>query len=90
MLAYTHPLPGHRGTARDHHRGHKSGTVGTGSFLDNPKITDKIKKITSPQPSPSMEDEWLKNLPIEFVHGGCNDKTSETTTCRRHWKADWL
>jgi len=59
-------------------------------FLDNPKITDKIEKLTSPQPSPSMEDEWLKNLPIEFVHGGCNDKTSETTACRRHWKADRL
>jgi len=32
------------------------------SFLDNPKKTDKIKKLTSPQPSPSIEDEgWGKN-----------------------------
>ena len=32
------------------------------SFLDNPKKTDKIKKLTSPQLSPSIEDEgWGKN-----------------------------
>ena len=32
------------------------------SLLDNPKKTDKIKKLTSPQPSPSIEDEgWGKN-----------------------------
>jgi hypothetical protein len=34
--------------------------------------------------------KWLKSLSIEFVRGDCNDKTSETTTCRRHRKADWL
>jgi len=112
------------------------------SFLDNSKITDKLKKVTFPQPSLSREDEgrgannftgqernslnalatggtgfigihlteafipkgmqarclprktsdlkWLKSLSIEFVRGDCNDKTSETTTCRRHRKADWL
>ena len=32
------------------------------SFLDNPKLTDKIKKLTPPQPSPFIEDEgWGKN-----------------------------
>lgn len=112
------------------------------SFLDNPKITDKIKKVIFTQPSLSREDEgrgannftgqegnslnalatggtgfigihltealipkgmqarclprktsdlkWLTSLSIEFVRGDCNDKTSETTTCRRHRKADWL
>ena len=112
------------------------------SFLDNPKITDKIKKVIFTQPSLSREDEgrgannftgqegnslnalatggtgfigihltealipkgmqarclprktsdlkWLKSLSIEFVHGDCNDKTSATTTCRRHRKAGCL
>ena len=112
------------------------------SFLDNPKITDKIKKVIFTQLSYQGRDEgrgannftgqegnslnalaaggtgfigihltealipkgmqarclprktsdlkWLKSLSIEFVRGDCNDKTSETTTCRRHRKADWL
>jgi hypothetical protein len=112
------------------------------SFLDNPKKTDKLKKVTSSQPSQSREDEgrvannftsqeekfiersghwrhrvyrnpvdrsvypkrsasplsslktsdliWPKGLPIEFVHGDCNDKSSEMTTYRWHRKADWL
>jgi nucleoside-diphosphate-sugar epimerase len=41
-------------------------------------------------PRKTSDLKWLKSLSIEFDRGDCNDKTSETTTCRRHRKADWL
>jgi hypothetical protein len=47
------------------------------SFLDNPKITDKIKKVLFTQPSLSREDEG---------RGANNFTGQEGNSCSGHWR----